>query len=78
MTAYDNGFETGFAGYCCEETGVAFADCEAGGERGGGGRRLDVVVEEGDHIVRDVVMEPSEDRPSLVGGREKRGGELGG
>ena len=60
MAADDDGFEAGFGGYGGEEAGIAFADGEAGGEGFGRGGGFDGVIEEGDDIVRDVVVKPGE------------------
>ena len=67
MTADDDGFETAFGGDGGEEAGVAFADGEARLEGGDWGGRLDGVVEEGDDVVGDVVVEPGEDAAGFVG-----------
>ena len=67
MTADDDGFETAFGGDGGEETRVAFADGEARLEGGEWGRRLDGVVEEGDDVIGDVVVEPGEDAAGFVG-----------
>lgn len=66
VAADDDGFEAGFGGYGGEEAGIAFANGEAGGKGFGRGGGFDGVVEEGDDIVRDVVMKPGEDRSGFV------------
>lgn len=68
VAADDEGFEAGFGGEGGEEAGVAFADSEAGGKGTGGGRGFDGIVAEGDNVVGDVVVEPSEDGTGLVCG----------
>ena len=67
MAADDDGFEAGFGGEGGEKASEAFADGEAGGERVGWGGWLDSIVEEGDDVVADVVVEPGEYGAGFVG-----------
>ena len=67
MAADDDGLEAGFGGEGGEEASVAFANGEAGGECIGGGGGLDSIVEEGDDVVADVVVEPGEYYAGSVG-----------
>ena len=68
VAADDEAFEAGFGGEGGEEAGVAFADGEAGLQRGGGRGGFDGVVEEGDGVVGDVVVQPGEDGAGFICG----------
>ncbi len=78
VPADDERLETGFGGEGSEETGVTFADGEAGGQSPGGSRGSDGVVAEGDDVVGDIMVEPGEDSSGLVSWRGERRDELGG
>ena len=74
MAADNKGFEPRFCSNGGEEGSVAFADGEAGRKGGGRSGGFDSVVEEGDGVVGDVVVEPGEDCAGFVGGVVERGG----
>ena len=64
----DKGFKPRFCGDGGEEGGIAFTDGETSGESGGGGGWFDGVIEEGDGVVGDVMVEPGKYRAGFVGG----------
>ena len=78
MATYHYGLKTSFCGKSSEEACVAFTDGEAAGECGSGCGRFDSVVEEGNHVVLDIVMQPGEYTASLIGGGRERSYQLQG
>ena len=66
VAANDHRLKASFSSQSREETGVAFADGEACGKRGGGSRGLDRAIEEVVDIIIDVMVEPGEHCTSFV------------
>ena len=76
MSANHDTFHARFGRQRCEEPSIALADCETGLEHRGGRGGFDSVVEEGDGVVRDIVVEPGEDRAGFICGRGEGGCQL--
>ena len=77
MAPNDKAFEAGFAGQGGKEAGVTFADGKAGRESGCWGAGLNGIIEKSNYVVRDVMMEPSEDCAGFIGSGRKWSGEMG-
>lgn len=74
MSAHHDTFHARFSRQRSKETSIAFADCETGLQHRGGRGGFDGVVEEGDGVVGDIVVEPGEDRTGFICGRREGGG----